>query len=107
MVARFKAPGTGRRLYRSIARYGWQPVWGAAANATPWHAHPGDVETIRDMIVGAAGRLASSTVFVSPHGAMVTATEDDRGGRAARGPARHRQPTCRSWRRSTCTPMPP
>ena len=36
MVARFK--GTKNEVggyIDSIARYGWQPVWGAAANATP------------------------------------------------------------------------
>ena len=66
----------------AVKKYGWQPVWAGAANATPsgkltrecWH-------TIRDMIVNAtkkAGKLDG--VCLSLHGAMVTETEDDAEG---------------------------
>ena len=62
--------------------YGWQPVWGGAANATPSGKLTRECwETIRDRIVGvarAAGRLHG--VCLSLHGAMVSETEDDAEG---------------------------
>jgi microcystin degradation protein MlrC len=83
MVARFR--GTKNEVggyIDAIAQYGWQPVWGAAANATPSGTLTKEAwETIRDMIVGAArkaGRLDG--ICLSLHGAMVTATEDDAEG---------------------------
>jgi microcystin degradation protein MlrC len=66
----------------SATKYGWQPVWGGAANATPSGKLTRDCwETIRDRIVGAArnaGKLDG--VCLSLHGAMVTETEDDAEG---------------------------
>jgi microcystin degradation protein MlrC len=83
MVPRFK--GTKNEVggyIDSIAKYGWQPVWGAAANATPSGTLTRETwETIRDMILGAtrkAGKLDG--ICLSLHGAMVTATEDDAEG---------------------------
>src|SRR6478735_4616524 len=66
----------------SIAQYGWQPVWGAAANATPSGTLTKETwETIRDMIVDAAkGAGKLDGVCLSLHGAMVTETEDDAEG---------------------------
>ena len=66
----------------SVKRYGWQPVWGAAANATPSGTLTKETwETIRDMIVGAAKRAGKlDGICLSLHGAMVTATEDDAEG---------------------------
>ena len=66
----------------SIARYGWQPVWGAAANATPSGTLTTEAwETIRDLIVGAAKKAGKlDGICLSLHGAMVTATEDDAEG---------------------------
>jgi microcystin degradation protein MlrC len=83
MVARFK--GTKNEVggyIDSIARYGWQPVWGAAANATPSGTLTRETwETIRDMIVGAARKAGKlDGICLSLHGAMVTATEDDAEG---------------------------
>ena len=50
MVARFK--GTKNEVggyIDSIAKYGWQPIWGAAANATPSGTLTKETwETIRD-----------------------------------------------------------
>ncbi|SKA21759.1 Microcystin degradation protein MlrC, contains DUF1485 domain [Enhydrobacter aerosaccus] len=66
----------------SAARYGWEPIYGAAANATPSGTLTKETwETIRDMIVGAAkkgGKL--DAICLSLHGAMVTETEDDAEG---------------------------
>jgi microcystin degradation protein MlrC len=83
MVARFK--GTKNEVggyIDSIARYGWQPVWGAAANATPSGTLTTEAwETIRDLIVGAAKKAGKlDGICLSLHGAMVTATEDDAEG---------------------------
>ncbi|MBV8392089.1 MAG: M81 family metallopeptidase [Alphaproteobacteria bacterium] len=66
----------------SANKYGWEPVFGAAANATPSGKLTRETwETIRDKIVGAAkaaGKL--DAVCLSLHGAMVTETEDDAEG---------------------------
>src|SRR6185436_8948082 len=83
MVARFK--GTKNEVggyIDSIAKYGWQPVWGAAANATPSGTLTKETwETIRDMILGAARQAGKlDGICLSLHGAMVTATEDDAEG---------------------------
>jgi len=83
MVARFK--GTKNEVggyIDSIAQYGWQPVWGAAANATPSGTLTQETwETIRDMIVGAARKAGKlDGICLSLHGAMVTASEDDAEG---------------------------
>jgi microcystin degradation protein MlrC len=83
MVARFK--GTRNEVggyIDSIAKYGWQPAWGAAANATPSGTLTKETwETIRDMIVGAARRAGKlDGICLSLHGAMVAATEDDAEG---------------------------
>lgn len=66
----------------AVKKYGWQPVWGAAANATPSGTLTRETwETIRDMIVGAAkGAGKLDGICLSLHGAMVTATEDDAEG---------------------------
>ena len=83
MVARFK--GTKNEVggyIDSIDKYGWQPAWGAAANATPSGTLTRETwETIRDMIVGAAKKAGKlDGICLSLHGAMVTATEDDAEG---------------------------
>lgn len=66
----------------SADKYGWEPVWAGAANATPSGKLTKETwETIRDMIVGAArkaGRLDG--ICLSLHGAMVTETEEDAEG---------------------------
>ena len=93
----------------SVKKYGWEPVWAAAANATPSGKLTKETwEHIRDMIVDAAKKAGKlDAICLSLHGAAVT---DDRGrcrGRAARGAARPSSGrTCRWSPRSTCTPMP-
>jgi microcystin degradation protein MlrC len=66
----------------AAARYGWEPVFGAAANATPSGTLTKETwETIRDKIVGAAKKAGKlDAVCLSLHGAMVTETEDDAEG---------------------------
>ncbi len=66
----------------SAKKYGWQPVWAGAANATPSGKLTKETwETIRDMIVGAAKKAGKlDGICLSLHGAMVTATEDDAEG---------------------------
>ena len=66
----------------SVEKYGWEPVWGAAANATPSGTLTKECwETIRDMIVGAAKKAGKlDGICLSLHGAAVTATEDDAEG---------------------------
>ena len=66
----------------SARRYGWQPVWAGAANATPSGKLTRECwETIRDMIVEAAGKAGKlDGICLSLHGAMVTETEDDAEG---------------------------
>lgn len=66
----------------SAKKYGWQPVWAGAANATPSGKLTKECwETIRDRIVNVAkqaGKLAG--ICLSLHGAMVSETEDDAEG---------------------------
>ncbi len=66
----------------SAAKYGWEPVYAVAANATPsgtltkvtW-------ETIRDIILDTAKKAGKlDGICLSLHGAMVTETEDDAEG---------------------------
>jgi microcystin degradation protein MlrC len=83
MVGRFK--GTRNEVGGYIdaaAQYGWQPVFGVAANATPSGMLTRETwKTIRDKILDAAknaGKL--DAVCLSLHGAMVTETEDDAEG---------------------------
>ena len=66
----------------SVKKYGWQPVWAGAANATPSGKLTKECwETIRDMIVGAAKKAGKlDAVCLSLHGAAVTETEDDAEG---------------------------
>ncbi|MFO1162988.1 MAG: M81 family metallopeptidase [Reyranellaceae bacterium] len=66
----------------AVKRYGWQPVWGGAANATPSGKLTRDCwETIRDRILDAArGAGKLDGICLSLHGAMVTETEDDAEG---------------------------
>ena len=66
----------------SAKKYGWEPVWAGAANATPSGKLTKETwETIRDMIVGAARQAGKlDGVCLSLHGAMVTETEDDAEG---------------------------
>jgi microcystin degradation protein MlrC len=83
MVPRFK--GTKNEVggyIDSVATYGWQPVWAAAANATPSGTLTKETwETIRDTILGAARKAGKlDGICLSLHGAMVTATEDDAEG---------------------------
>lgn len=83
MVGRFK--GTRNEVGGYIdaaAKYGWEPVYAVAANATPSGTLTKETwETIRDRIVDtakSAGKL--DAVCLSLHGAMVTETEDDAEG---------------------------
>lgn len=83
MVPRFKSTRNEVGGYiDSVAKYGWEPVYAAAANATPSGTLTRETwETIRDKILVAArntGRL--DAVCLSLHGAMVTETEDDAEG---------------------------
>jgi microcystin degradation protein MlrC len=83
MVPRFT--GTRNEIGGYIdaaARYGWQPVWLGAANATPSGKLTRECwETIRDMIVNGARKAGKvDGVCLSLHGAMVTETEDDAEG---------------------------
>jgi microcystin degradation protein MlrC len=83
MVPRFK--GTRNEIggyIDSVANYGWQPVWAAAANATPSGKLTRETwETIGDMIVGAARKAGKlDGICLSLHGAMVSETEDDAEG---------------------------
>jgi len=66
----------------SVKKYGWQPVWAGAANATPSGKLTKETwETIRDMIVDAARKAGKlDGICLSLHGAMVTETEDDAEG---------------------------
>ena len=66
----------------SVAKYGREPVWGGAANATPSGRLTKECwETIRDMIVGAAKKAGKlDGICLSLHGAAVMATEDDAEG---------------------------
>ncbi|MCA0245391.1 MAG: M81 family metallopeptidase [Proteobacteria bacterium] len=69
----------------SAKKYGWEPVWAGAANATPSGKLTKETwEHIRDMIVGAAKKAKAAgkldAVCLSLHGAMVTETEDDAEG---------------------------
>ena len=77
----------------AAAKYGWQPVWAGAANATPSGKLTKETwETIRDMIVDAAKKAGKLDAHLP-----VAARRDgdgDRGrcrGRAARGAARRRR----------------
>ena len=65
-----------------MKKYGWQPVWAGAANATPSGKLTRETwETIRDMIVDAAKKAGKlDGICLSLHGAMVTETEDDAEG---------------------------
>ena len=83
MVGRFK--GTRNEVGGYIdasARYGWEPVFAVAANATPSGTLTRETwETIRDKIVGTARRAGKlDAVCLSLHGAMGTETEDDAEG---------------------------
>jgi microcystin degradation protein MlrC len=83
IVGRFKGTGNEMGGYIDAAeRYGWEPVYAVAANATPSGTLTRETwETIRDKILAAAksaGRL--DAVCLSLHGAMVTETEDDAEG---------------------------
>ncbi|MDP1961820.1 MAG: M81 family metallopeptidase, partial [Reyranella sp.] len=66
----------------SVTKYGWQPVWAGAANATPSGKLTRETwEHIRDMIVGAAKKAGKlDAICLSLHGAAVTETEDDAEG---------------------------
>jgi microcystin degradation protein MlrC len=83
MVPRFTGTRNEIGGYIDAAKtYGWQPIWAAAANATPSGKLTRECwETIRDRIVEAtnkAGKLDG--ICLSLHGAMVTETEDDAEG---------------------------
>jgi microcystin degradation protein MlrC len=66
----------------AVKKYGWQPVWAGAANATPSGKLTQECwETIRDMILNAARQAGKlDGICLSLHGAMVTETEDDAEG---------------------------
>ncbi len=66
----------------STAKYGWQPVYAVAANATPSGTLTKETwETIRDIILDTARKADKlDGICLSLHGAMVTETEDDAEG---------------------------
>ncbi len=66
----------------SVKKYGWEPVWAGAANATPSGKLTKETwEHIRDMIVDAAKKAGKlDAICLSLHGAAVTETEDDAEG---------------------------
>ena len=66
----------------SAKKYGWEPIWAGAANATPSGKLTKETwEHIRDMILTAAKKAGKlDAVCLSLHGAMVTETEDDAEG---------------------------
>jgi microcystin degradation protein MlrC len=66
----------------AVKKYGWEPVWAGAANATPSGKLTKETwEHIRDMIVGAAKKAGKlDAICLSLHGAAVTETEDDAEG---------------------------
>jgi len=83
MVHRFK--GTRNEIggyIDAVANDGWQPIYTVTASATPSGKLTKECwETIRDMIVGAAGKAGKlDGICLSLHGAMVTETEDDAEG---------------------------
>jgi microcystin degradation protein MlrC len=86
MVPRFTGTKNEIGGYIDAAKkYGWEPVWAGAANATPSGKLTKETwEHIRDMIVGAAKKAKAGgkldAVCLSLHGAMVTETEDDAEG---------------------------
>ena len=83
MVPRFTGTKNEIGGYIDAAKkYGWEPVWAGAANATPSGKLTRECwETIRDMIVGAARKAGKlDGICLSLHGAMVTETEDDAEG---------------------------
>jgi len=66
----------------SAAKYGWEPVYAVAANATPSGTLTKKTwETIRDIILNTAKKAGKlDGICLSLHGAMVTETEDDAEG---------------------------
>ena len=83
MVSQFK--GTRNEVggyIDSAAKYGWEPVYAVAANATPSGKLTRETwETIRDKILDAAKKAGKlDAICLSLHGAMVTETEDDAEG---------------------------
>ena len=66
----------------SAAKYGWEPVYAVAANATPSGTLTKETwETIRDIILDTAKKAGKlDGICLSLHGAMVTETEDDAEG---------------------------
>ena len=83
MVPRFTGTKNEVGGYIDAAKkYGWQPVWALAANATPSGKLTKECwETIRDKILDAARKAgALDGICLSLHGAMVSETEDDAEG---------------------------
>jgi microcystin degradation protein MlrC len=83
MVPRFTGTRNEVGGYIDAAKkYGWEPVWAGAANATPSGKLTKETwEHIRDMIVGAAKKAGKlDAICLSLHGAAVTETEDDAEG---------------------------
>ncbi len=66
----------------STAKYGWEPVYAVAANATPSGTLTKETwETIRDIILDTAKKAGKlDGICLSLHGAMVSETEDDAEG---------------------------
>lgn len=66
----------------SAAKYGWEPVYAVAANATPSGTLTRETwETIRDIILDTAKKAGKlDGICLSLHGAMVSETEDDAEG---------------------------
>jgi microcystin degradation protein MlrC len=66
----------------SAAKYGWEPVYAVAANATPSGTLTKETwETIRDIILDTARKAGKlDGICLSLHGAMVSETEDDAEG---------------------------
>ena len=66
----------------SAAKYGWEPVYAVAANATPSGTLTRETwETIRDIVLDTARKAGKlDGICLSLHGAMVSETEDDAEG---------------------------
>jgi microcystin degradation protein MlrC len=66
----------------SAAKYGWEPVYAVAANATPSGTLTKETwETIRDVVLDTARKAGKlDGICLSLHGAMVSETEDDAEG---------------------------
>jgi microcystin degradation protein MlrC len=83
IVPKFKGTKNEMGGYiESATKYGWEPVYAVAANATPSGTLTKETwETIRDIILDTAKKAGKlDGICLSLHGAMVSETEDDAEG---------------------------